>query len=158
MGIFDKFFKKEVQQVTQRKEAPKVMFNKLNAYASKSNRKYKDYAKEGYEENAIVHRCIQLIANSASAVKIDIYDGDNLLENHELISLLNRPNPLQSGVEFFSSLYSYLMISGNTYIVRDSDALRPARELYLLRPDRMRVNAGESMIPDAYEYVVDGRV
>ncbi len=158
MGIFDRFFKKEVQQVTQRKEAPKVMFNKLNAYASKSNRKYKDYAKEGYEENAIVHRCIQLIANSASAVKIDIYDGDNLLENHELISLLNRPNPLQSGVEFFSSLYSYLMISGNTYIVRDSDALRPARELYLLRPDRMRVNAGESMIPDAYEYVVDGRV
>ena len=158
MGIFDKFFKKEIQQVTQRKEAPKVMFNKLNAYASKSNRKYKDYAKEGYEENAIVHRCIQLIANSASAVKIDIYDGDNLLENHELISLLQRPNPLQSGVEFFSSLYSYLMISGNTYIVRDSDALRPARELYLLRPDRMRVNASESMIPDAYEYVVDGRV
>jgi HK97 family phage portal protein len=157
MGIFDKFFKTE-QPSIQKKEAPKIVINKLNAYSSNQNRKYKDYAKEGYEENAIVHRCIQLISNSASAVKLDVYDGDNLLENHELISLLARPNPLQSGVEFFASLYSYLMISGNSYIVRDSDALRPAKELYLLRPDRIRVVTGDSMIPESYQYVVDGKV
>jgi HK97 family phage portal protein len=157
MGIFDKFFKTE-QPSIQKKEAPKIVINKLNAYSSNQNRKYKDYAKEGYEENAIVHRCIQLISNSASAVKLDVYDGDNLLDNHELISLLARPNPLQSGVEFFASLYSYLMISGNSYIVRDSDALRPAKELYLLRPDRIRVVTGDSMIPESYQYVVDGKV
>jgi len=156
MGIFDKFFKQE-QPSLKRKEAPKVVINKVNATYNQ-NRKYKDYAKEGYEENAIVHRCIQLISNSASAVKIDVYDGENLLENHELISLLKRPNPLQSGVEFFASLYSYLMISGNSYIVRDSDALRPAKELYLLRPDRMKVIAGLTSIPEAYEYWLNGQV
>lgn len=154
MGILDKFFKK--QEPTQRKEAPRIVLNKLDAYASKTNRKYKDYAKEGYQENAIVHRCVQLISNSASAVKIDVFSGDTKLDNHELISLLQRPNPSQSGIEFFSSLYSYLMISGNSYILRDSDALRPPRELYLLRPDRMQVKSGSTVIPSSYEYVIDG--
>ena len=31
MGLFDKFFKAE-EKPTQKKEAPKVMFNKLDAY------------------------------------------------------------------------------------------------------------------------------
>tara|TARA_X000001388_G_scaffold73163_1_gene64591 strand:- start:10783 stop:12921 length:2139 start_codon:yes stop_codon:yes gene_type:complete len=154
LGILDKFFKK--QEPTQKKEAPRIVLNKLDAYASKTNRKYKDYAKEGYQENAIVHRCVQLISNSASAVKIDVFSGDTKLDNHELISLLQRPNPSQSGIEFFTSLYSYLMISGNSYILRDTDALRPPRELYLLRPDRMQVKSGSTVIPSSYEYVIDG--
>ena len=156
MGLFDKFFKKE-NEPTQRKEAPKVMFNKLNAYSSKTNRRYKDYAKDGYQENAIVHRCIQLISNSASAVKIDVFDDDTKLDNHELISLLERPNPLQSGVEYFASLYSFLLISGNSYLLRDTENFTPPRELYLLRPDRVEIDAGESMIPQSYRYVLEGR-
>ena len=156
MGLFDKFFRKE-NEPTQRKEAPKVMFNKLNAYSSKTNRRYKDYAKDGYQENAIVHRCIQLISNSASAVKIDVFDDDTKLDNHELISLLERPNPLQSGVEYFASLYSFLLISGNSYLLRDTENFTPPRELYLLRPDRVEIEAGESMIPQSYKYVLEGR-
>ena len=156
MGLFDKFFKKE-NEPTQRKEAPKVMFNKLNAYSSKTNRRYKDYAKDGYQENAIVHRCIQLISNSASAVKIDVFDDETKLDNHELISLLERPNPLQSGVEYFASLYSFLLISGNSYLLRDTENFTPPRELYLLRPDRVEIEAGESMIPQSYKYVLEGR-
>ena len=156
MGLFDKFFRRE-NEPTQRKEAPKVMFNKLNAYSSKTNRRYKDYAKDGYQENAIVHRCIQLISNSASAVKIDVFDNDTKLDNHELISLLERPNPLQSGVEYFASLYSFLLISGNSYLLRDTENFTPPRELYLLRPDRVEIEAGESMIPQSYKYVLEGR-
>ena len=156
MGLFDKFFRKE-NEPTQRKEAPKVMFNKLNAYSSKTNRRYKDYAKDGYQENAIVHRCIQLISNSASAVKIDVFDDETKLDNHELISLLERPNPLQSGVEYFASLYSFLLISGNSYLLRDTENFTPPRELYLLRPDRVEIEAGESMIPQSYKYVLEGR-
>ena len=155
MGLFDRFFKQE-EKPTEKKEAPKVMFNKLNAYSSKTNRRYKDYAKDGYQENAIVHRCIQLISNSASAVKIDVFSGDTKLDNHELISLLQRPNPLQSGVEYFSSLYSYLLISGNSYLLRDTEGFTPQRELYLLRPDRIKIKAHESIIPESYNYVIDG--
>ena len=157
MGLFDRFFKTE-EKPTQRKEAPKVMFNKLDAYSSKTNRRYKDYAKDGYQENAIVHRCVQLISNSASAVDLCVYSGDTKLDNHELISLLARPNPLQSGVEYFASLYSYLLISGNSYILRDTESFTPPRELYLLRPDRIQIKASESIIPTSYDYVIDGIV
>ena len=154
MGIFDKFFKGSIQ----RKESPTVMINRLEAYMGKSTRRYKDYAKEGYQDNAIVHRCVKLIADSASAVQLKVFDGDIELENHELLSLLKRPNPLQSGGEYFSSLYSYLLISGNSYLLRDTENDTPPRELYLLRPDRIKIKSSSSMIPDYYCYLVDGQV
>lgn len=154
MGIFDKFFKGSIQK----KESPTVMINRLEAYMGKSARRYKDYAKEGYQDNAIVHRCVKLIADSASAVKIKVFDGDIELENHELISLLERPNPLQSGGEYFASLYSYLLISGNSYLLRDTENDTPPRELYLLRPDRIKIKSSSSMIPDYYCYLVDGQI
>ena len=127
MGILDKFFKKPISK----KESPTVMINRLEAYMGKSTRKYKDYAREGYQDNAIVHRCVKLISDSASAVKLKVFDGDIELENHELISLLGRPNPLQSGGEYFQSLFSYLMISGNSYLLRDTETEQTPRELYL---------------------------
>ncbi len=156
MGYFDKFFVKEKKVTTETKQAPKIMINKLAAESQKGQRRYKDYAKEGYTDNAIVHRCIQLIANSASAVDLCVYDDDVKLENHELISLLKRPNPTQSGIEFFASLYSFLMISGNTYILRDSDQVKMPNELYLLRPDRVQIRPSTTVIPESYDYVING--
>ena len=153
MGILDKFFKKPIEK----KESPTVMINRLEAYMGKSNMKYKDFAKEGYQDNAIVHRCVKLISDSASAVKLKVFDGEIELENHELLSLLERPNPLQSGGEYFQSLYAYLMISGNSYLLRDTENDTPPRELYLLRPDRIKIKSSSSMIPDYYCYVVDGQ-
>jgi HK97 family phage portal protein len=155
MGLFDRF-RKQTEQI-QTKEAPRVMFNKIQAYQGKNNRKYKDYAKEGYQENAIVYKCVSMIANNASAVKMKVFAGDNELENHPLISLLERPNPLQSGVEYFHSLISYLLISGNSYMIKDKDISAPT-ELYLLRPDRIHIKTGTSMIPEAYQYKIDNKV
>jgi len=156
MGILDKFFKTQEKVVKQTKEAPTIMINRLYAETQKGQRRYKDYAKEGYQENAIVHRCIKLISDSASAVDLCVYDDDIKLENHELISLLARPNPTQSGTEFFSSLYSFLMISGNSYILRDSDAIKMPNELYLLRPDRIEIESSTTIIPSAYKYIING--
>tara|TARA_R110000744_G_scaffold163406_3_gene280191 strand:- start:4991 stop:6823 length:1833 start_codon:yes stop_codon:yes gene_type:complete len=152
MGLFDIFKKQEIRK----KSAPKIMINKLDAYAGKSSKSYKAQAKEGYQDNAIVHRCIRLIADSSSAVKLCVYQGDEKLESHQLLSLLHRPNPLQSGTEYFASLYSYLLISGNSYLLRDSDALTPPKELYLLRPDRMDIKSSTSMIPAQYDYIING--
>ena len=158
MGILDIFFKQKKQdQKLDRKDAPRIMINKLGAYNKMSNKKYSSYADEGYNQNAIVHRSVDIISINASSVKLDVFDDDIKLDNHELITLLDRPNPLQSGQEFFTSLFSYLMISGNTYILRDADDLRPPRELYLLRPDRIQIKAGETIIPSSYDYVVDGK-
>jgi len=155
MGLFDRF-KKQTEQI-QRKEAPRVLFNKIQAYQGKGIRRYQDQAKQGYQSNAIVYKSVSMIANNASAVKIKVFAGDNQLDSHPLISLLERPNPLQSGVEYFHSLISYLLISGNSYMIKDKDTTAPT-ELYLLRPDRIHIKTGTSMIPEAYQYKLDNKV
>ena len=147
MAIFDIFKTKQTEQI-QKKEAPQVIINKIDAYSGKVNRRYKDYAKDGYQENAIVYKCISMIANSTSAVDLCVYNGDVKLDNHPLLSLLKRPNPLQSGKEYFHSMVSYLLISGNTFMLRDREVGMP-KELYLLRPDRIDIKATSSMIPTA---------
>jgi len=48
MGLFDIFKKQNIK--LQRKESPKVMINKLDAYSYNTNRKYKEYAKDGYQK------------------------------------------------------------------------------------------------------------
>ena len=155
MGLFDRF-RKQTEQM-QTKEAPRVMFNKIQAYQGKGIRKYQEQAQQGYQSNAIVYKSVSMIANNASAVKIKVFSGDNQLDNHPLISLLERPNPLQSGVEYFHSLISYLLISGNSYMIKDKDTTAPT-ELYLLRPDRIHIKTGTSMIPEAYQYKIDNKV
>ena len=68
--------------------------------------KYADLANEGYLKNAVVYRCVNEISKGASAVPFILKFGDNIVEQHPLIDLLNRPNPLQSYSEFFNSLYA----------------------------------------------------
>lgn len=52
------------------------------------------------------------------SVEFNVFDEEIKLDNHPLINLLERPNPLQAGNEFFQSLYSYLLLSGNSYVLR----------------------------------------
>ena len=118
---------------------------------------YKDLANDGYLKNAIVYRCVNEISKGASAVNYMIKSGDVTLENHPLIDLIDRPNPLQSNSEFFNALFGFLLLGGNAYILKVGNGQQP-RELHLLRPDRVEIKAGKNAIPDRYEYMINGRV
>ena len=120
--------------------------------------KYQDLAKDGYMQNAIVYRCVNEIANGASAVPYMIKQGDDVLEYHPIMDLLNRPNPLQSNSEFFASLYGYLLLSGNSYVLKVGADNQPPSELHLLRPDRITIKGGQNYIPEKYQYIISGRV
>tara|TARA_R100000773_G_scaffold1465_3_gene2157 strand:- start:1451 stop:3562 length:2112 start_codon:yes stop_codon:yes gene_type:complete len=120
--------------------------------------KYQDLAKEGYLKNAIVYRCVNEISKGASAVPFVIKDGDQILEEHPLIDLLNRPNPLQSYSEFFNSLYGYLLLSGNAYILKVGADMGAPQELHQLRPDRIEIKGGSSAIPEKYKYTINGKI
>jgi HK97 family phage portal protein len=120
--------------------------------------KYQDLAKEGYLKNAIVYRCVNEISKGASSVPFIIKIGDQILEEHPLIELLNRPNPLQSYSEFFSSLYGYLLLSGNSYVLKLGSELGAPKELHHLRPDRINIKGSGNPIPDRYDYMINGRV
>lgn len=120
--------------------------------------KYQDLAKEGYLKNAIVYRCVNEISKGASAVPFIIKAGDQIVEQHPLIDLLNRPNPLQSYSEFFNSLFGYVLLSGNSYILKVGSDIGKPKELHLLRPDRINIKGGGNPIPEKYEYIINGKV
>lgn len=120
--------------------------------------KYQDLAKEGYLKNAIVYRCVNEISKGASAVPFVLKAGDQIIEQHPLIDLLNRPNPLQSYSEFFNSLFGYVLLSGNAYILKVGSDLGKPKELHLLRPDRINIKGSGNPIPEKYEYVIGGSI
>jgi len=150
-------FKTKEQPKMQRKEAPVVYYNSLG-YDSAPKISYDDLATDGYSENAIVYRCINEIANNASRVKINLFRGDQEIDNHPLLDLLYNPSPTMSQVEWFQALYSYLLIAGNNYILSvGGDNIAPT-ELYNLRPDRIKIRSGSRAIPVAYDYMLKGQV
>ena len=138
------------------KEAPQVYLN-VNASSHYRKDNYEAYADEGYRKNAIVYRCVNEIANGAACIPFKVFDGDEEMESHPLLNLLRRPNVVQAGVEYFQAVYSYLLLAGNNYSIR-SDVNGEVRELYLLRPDRVRVKPSKTATPQAYEYILGGKV
>ncbi|MGB5949009.1 MAG: phage portal protein [Parvibaculum sp.] len=119
-------------------------------------RDYASLAREGFERNAVAYRCVRMIAEAAASVPWLLYDGARELGEHPLLRLLENPNPHESGADLFESWYGYLQVAGNSYMELVELDETP-RELYVLRPDRMKVVPGRSGWPEAYEYSVDGR-
>ena len=123
------------------------------------NYKYQDLAAEGYMKNAIVYRCVNEISKGASSVPYMLKTGDQVIERHPLIDLMDRPNPLQSYSEFFNSLYGFLMLSGNAYVLKVGSERGAPRELHLLRPDRIEIKSSQgATMPERYNYMMNGRV
>ena len=113
-------------------------------------------AREGYMKNAIVHRAVRLVAEAVGSVTWLAYDGAAEHDSHPLLDLVARPNPRQDGAAFLESVVAHLQLAGNAYIEAVTLDGRP-RELYALRPDRMRVVPGSDGWPEAYDYHVAGR-
>ena len=112
--------------------------------------------REGYMKNAIVHRAVKLVAEAVGQVTWLAYEETAEHDNHPLLDLIARPNPRQDGPAFLESVVAHLQLAGNAYLEAVMLDGRP-RELYALRPDRMRVVPGVDGCPEAYEYHVAGR-
>ena len=153
--FFQRLF--NIQPVQEQKNSNMMGYFGVGTEEAKTY-KYQDLAKEGYLKNAIVYRCVNEISKGASAVPFIIKAGDQIIEQHPLIDLLNRPNPLQSYSEFFNSLFGYVLLSGNAYILKVGSELGQPKELHQLRPDRINIKGGGNPIPEKYEYILNGRV
>ncbi|RUM97345.1 phage portal protein [Pseudaminobacter arsenicus] len=116
-----------------------------------TRRDYAALAREGYMRNPIVHRAVRLICETASAMPWLLYEGAAELEDHPLLQLLERPNQRQAGASFLETLYGHLLLAGNAY-VEMIEANEGARELHLLRPDRVSVVTDPSGWPTALDY------
>lgn len=123
-------------------------------------RNYAELAREGFARNAIAYRCVRMISECAAAVPWVLYEQtrgrEREMDMHPMLALLARPNPLQSGAEFKEAWFAFLQIAGNAYIEAVEVGGTP-REMYALRPDRMKVIPGPRGWPAAYEYSAGGK-
>ena len=119
------------------------------------------FADQGYRRNVIAHRAIGLIATAASSVPWKLTEkrarSSRFVETHPLLTLLNRPNPLQGGTELCEALYAQRLIAGNAYLHAVGPKGEAPLELYTLRPDRINIIPGSGGIPKAYRYTIDQR-
>ncbi len=119
-------------------------------------RDYAALAREGFARNAIVYRCVRLIAEASASVPWLLYEGAAEVDEHPLLALLARPNRRQAGADFREALAGHLLTAGNAWV--EAVAVGgEVRELHTLRPDRMKVVPGADGWPEAYEYTVGGR-
>ncbi|MBL8548390.1 MAG: phage portal protein [Hyphomonadaceae bacterium] len=105
------------------------------------------FAREGYARNAVAYRCVRLIAEAAASAPLRVTP-----EDHPLAELLRRPNPEQTGVELLEAFFGHLQVSGNAFLEASAFEDEPPREIFVLRPDRMRVIAGGNGWPIGWEY------
>ena len=119
-------------------------------------RDYASLARAGYERNVVAYRCVRLVAEAAASAPLRISEAGAVMADHPLLTLLNRPNPEQSGAELFESFYGFLQTAGNAYLECVALDGTP-RELYALRPDRMKARPGKSGWAESYDYTVGAR-
>lgn len=123
-----------------------------------TERRYEQLADEAYIKNCVAHKCVKLIAQSAAMTPWLLSDArGNEIEKHPLLDLLSRPAPTIGGHALFEAFYAYLLLSGNSYLIAQRNSgNKPPRELWPLRPDRVKVIPGRQGLPQAYRYEAGG--
>ena len=117
---------------------------------------YRALAREGFARNPVAYRCIRMIAEAAASAPLVVFRRHHPAPDHPLQTLLDRPNPEEAGVDLLESFFGALQTCGNAYLEAAGDGDTPT-ELYVLRPDRVKVVPGSQGWPDAYEYQAQGR-
>ncbi|PCJ95680.1 MAG: phage portal protein [Hyphomicrobiales bacterium] len=119
-------------------------------------RDYTALTREGVLKNPVVYRCIRMISEAAASLTLLAYEDDRELDTHPLLAILKQPGSPAGGPDLLEMVFGHLLTSGNAYLegVVLGDELR---ELYALRPDRMKVVPGSSGWPEAWEYTANGK-
>ena len=108
-----------------------------------------------YKTNVIVHRCVSLIACSASHVPWQVYKikggKREQVPFHPVARLLKKPAPDISGADFFTTSISSLLLYGNSYILATGKKASAPGELYNLHASQIEYVKSRNII-SAYKY------
>lgn len=119
-------------------------------------RNYEGFSKEGYQKNVTVFRCVSMIAKACGGIAWELYQnrrgGEPMeIEEHDLLTLMSRPNPMQGRASFFEYFIGYYMLTGNTFIESVRPSMnKPPMELWPVRPDKMKIEPGPKGYPGRY--------
>ncbi|MFG1977022.1 phage portal protein [Nonomuraea fuscirosea] len=117
---------------------------------------------EGYERTVWVYKSVQAIATHQARLNFIMRDGDDLIDDHPLLSLLNngKANPLETGRQFRARLSAQILLSPAGAFVEVTESRRgtPVR-LDLLPPGRTRPvpGRGADLLSHFETVAADGR-
>ena len=73
------------------------------------DRSYTEFASEAYVKNVIAYRSINMIAHASANIPLKLYQRRSRswhpIEDHNMLDLIKKPNPMQSSKEFLEALY-----------------------------------------------------
>lgn len=127
-----------------------------NGVAQFANTRYETFAREGYMKNEIVYQCIDELATSAAEPKIQSRSGERWGNSSPICELLNNPNPFMDRFAFWATIIMHLCLAGNAYALKVRSGSGRVVELWLLRPDRVRIIPSRENYIAAYTYNVGG--
>lgn len=105
-----------------------------------------------YRTNAVVRRCVKLIAESAAAIApVAKIGGQEDKRAQAVADWIKRPNPQQGRVGFIENLAGYFTLHGNGFVEFVPGMGRYA-EFYALRPDLMTITVGADGFPAKFGY------
>ena len=110
-----------------------------------------------------VYAALSKRAKRVGAIGLHLYELDrsqNVEEvfDHDLLSLLNRANPMQSRYQFFYTIEMMLGIWGSAPIYKDRAGGRAIQYLWPLRPDFLKAITNRNGQITGYEYRVGSSV
>jgi len=100
-----------------------------------------------YQSVVWVYSCVFAIASTGSGIPIHLYrrvkTGKEELMDHDLLTLLDRPNPNMSWRDLIEVSLIYLELCGEVYWEIVYNRLRIPAEIWPLRPSRMSINTSK---------------
>ena len=157
--VFD-FLKKSAQSDVPEQKASatgRIVAHQTSGRVAWSPRDAVSLTRTGFSGNPVGFRSVKLIAEAAAALPLVLQDAERRYDQHPVMNLVTRPNPMQGCAELLEALYSQILLTGNGYVEAVSDDAGAPVELHVLRSDRMSVVPGADGWPIAYEYAVSGR-
>lgn len=126
---------------------------------------YDHNAREGYMIDELVYSCVDLRASAAGEPPLCAYrqtaSGEEKIDDaddHPSLALLNRPNSWMGRSRFWQMISMCLDIGGNAYIEKVRSPAGQTSELWILRPDRMKVIPDQQTFIGGYTYTLGERV
>jgi phage portal protein BeeE len=104
--FLSRFAARAHSRAPETKSAPPLIALQLLGQPNWSARDYRSLATKAVMGNAIVYRCVRMIAEGAASVPFLVYDGAEKVSEHPLRALLDKPNVHESGTALFERWYA----------------------------------------------------
>ena len=102
-------------------------------------------------------KCINMISRSYASMPLKLVrKNGEIVESHEILDLLERPNPRMAWSFYAQAQAAFLLMTGNQYNEGVEIKGEKIAELWPLRPDRTKIVPGTNGFPQRYEYSVEG--